>query len=77
MTLKFFRPTNSPGFPFKQVFDFDGLKGRLLSASYAPQAADPQYEDMIEDLRGVFAANQKDGTVDFDYQTEVYYGQLC
>jgi SAM-dependent methyltransferase len=63
-------------FPFKQVFDFEGLKGRLLSASYAPQLADPRYGDMIEDLREVFAANQKHGTIDFDYQTEVYYGQL-
>ena len=63
-------------FTFKQVFNFEGLKGRLLSASYAPQPADPRYEDMIDDLRGVFAANQNNGTVDFDYETEVYYGQL-
>jgi SAM-dependent methyltransferase len=63
-------------FPFKQVFDFEGLKGRLLSASYAPQPSDPRYDDMIEDLRGVFTANQHNGTVDFDYETEVYYGQL-
>jgi SAM-dependent methyltransferase len=63
-------------FPFRQIFDFEGLKGRLLSASYAPQPADPQYDDMIEDLRKVFAANQHNGTVDFDYETEVYYGQL-
>ncbi len=63
-------------FPFRQVFDFEGLKGRLLSASYAPQPADPRYDEMIEDLRAVFAANQHNGTVDFDYETEVYYGQL-
>ena len=63
-------------FPFKQVFDFEGLKGRLLSASYAPQPGDPSYEKMIDDLRNVFDANEKHGTVDFDYETEVYYGQL-
>lgn len=70
------RQVRQARFPYKQVFDFDGLKGRLLSASYAPQPADPRYDDMIEDLRGVFATNQQHGTVDFDYETEVYYGQL-
>lgn len=70
------RAYREASFPFKQVFDFAGLKGRLLSASYAPQPHDPNYENMIEDLQRVFAANEKDGTVDFDYETEVYYGQL-
>jgi len=63
-------------FPFKQIFDFEGLKGRLLSASYAPQPIDPRYEQMIEDLRHIFESNQKNGKVDFDYETVVYYGQL-
>jgi len=64
-------------FFFKQVFDFDGLKGRLLSASYAPDSTDPNFEQMIDDLRAIFNANQKDGRVDFNYETEVYYGQLA
>jgi len=63
-------------FPFKQVFDFEGLKGRLLSASYAPQANEPYYEEMINELRKTFEANQVHGRVDFDYETQVYYGQL-
>jgi len=63
-------------FPFKQVFDFEGLKGRLLSASYAPQPGDRGYEAMIGELRAIFDANQQNGKVDFDYETEVYYGQL-
>jgi hypothetical protein len=70
------RAYRQASFPFKQVFDFAGLKGRLLSASYAPQPCDPSYENMIEDLRSVFAANEKHGTVDFEYETQVYYGQL-
>jgi SAM-dependent methyltransferase len=70
------RAYRETAFPFKQVFDFAGLKGRLLSASYAPQPSDPTYETMIEDLRSVFNANEKHGTVDFDYETEIYYGQL-
>ena len=63
-------------FKFKQVFDFEGLKGRLLSTSYAPDATDPSFEPMIEELRALFDATQRDGRVDFNYETEVYYGQL-
>ena len=63
-------------FDFKQVFDFEGLKGRLLSASYAPEQTDPKFDQMIDELQAIFEANKKDGTVDFDYETEVYYGQL-
>lgn len=74
----FFSPGNyrTAHFPFLQVFDFEGLKGRLLSASYAPHANDPGYADMIEDLRQVFESNQRDGKVNFDYETVAYHGQL-
>ena len=64
-------------FDLKQIFDFEGLKGRLLSASYAPDQTDPRFGEMINELRAVFEASQSDGTVDFDYETEVYYGQLA
>ena len=63
-------------FAFKQHFDFEGLKGRLLSSSYAPDSNHPQFATMIDDLRILFEANQQDGQVGFEYQTEVYYGQL-
>ena len=63
-------------FPYQQVFDFEGLKGRLLSASYAPQPGERGYDEMIDELRRIFDDNQQQGKVDFDYQTEVYYGQL-
>jgi len=63
-------------FTFKQVFDFAGLKGRLLSSSYAPESSDPNFEQMIEELRALFDANQQEGKVDFNYETEVYYGKL-
>lgn len=63
-------------FEFQQIFDFEGLKGRLLSASYAPEPGHPNYEPMLRDVRRVFDANQKDGKAIFDYETELYYGQL-
>lgn len=63
-------------FEFQQTFDYEGLKGRLLSASYAPEPDHPDYEAMLSDLRQTFDANQKDGRVVFAYETELYYGQL-
>jgi SAM-dependent methyltransferase len=63
-------------FDFQQTFDYEGLQGRLLSASYAPEPDHPDYEAMLKDMRKVFDAHQKDGRVIFAYETEVYYGQL-
>ena len=63
-------------FNFRQPFDFDGLKGRLLSSSYAPEPDHPNYESMLRGVQEIFERNQKDGQVDFHYETELYYGQL-
>lgn len=60
----------------EQVFEYEGLKGRLLSMSYAPQPDHPDFEPMMESLREVFDRNQKDGKVVIEYDTAVYYGQL-
>ncbi len=66
----------SARFEFQQSFDYEGLKGRFLSASFVPGPDHPDYEAMLKDLRKVFEANQKDGTVIFAYETVLYYGQL-
>jgi len=63
-------------FKFQQVFDYEGLEGRLLSSSFVPEPNHPNYELMRRDLRDIFNAHQKDGKVAFAYKTEVYYGQL-
>lgn len=60
----------------EQVFDHDGLRGRLLSSSYTPEAHHPRYAAMLEELRAVFDAHQSGGTVTFEYDTQVYYGRL-
>jgi SAM-dependent methyltransferase len=74
----FFAPGcyKSAQFEHQQLFDFEGLKGRLLSASYAPQADHPTFDLMIEELRHLFDTTEKDGKVAFDYDTEVYYGKI-
>lgn len=63
-------------FPNQQVFDFEGLKGRLMSSSYAPEPGHVQHEPMMAALRAVFDRHARNGTVVFPYRTLVYFGQL-
>ena len=64
------------GFPNRQIFDGAGLKGRLLSSSYAPEPGHPRHVPMLEALSGLFSKYQSDGKVVFEYDTVVYYGRL-
>ena len=59
-----------------QHFDFESLKGRLLSSSYAPDQDDPKFAPMLKELEDIFDANQENGIVSFEYETKVYYGHL-
>lgn len=61
--------------PNAQHFDFDGLRGRLLSSSYAPAAGHPSHEPMLAELRRIFDAHQRDGQVSFLYDTEIVIGK--
>lgn len=61
---------------YEQVFDFEGLKGRLLSSSYAPEPGYPNHEPMITELKRIFDEYQSDGRVRFEYDTRVYIGRL-
>ncbi|KIL34352.1 methyltransferase [Cohnella kolymensis] len=63
-------------FSNRQIFDYDGLKGRLLSSSYSPQAGHQNYIPMMSELRKLFDRNEQDGKVFFDYETEVYWGGI-
>lgn len=59
-----------------QLFDFEGLKGRLLSSSYMPQQGDAGYNDMVADLQQLFDRHQESGNVRINYVTKVYAGHL-
>lgn len=59
-----------------QQLDFQGLKGRLLSASYAPQPGHPRYEEMTAELAVLFAKYAINGMVKFMYTTRLYIGKL-
>jgi len=63
-------------FETRQEFDFESLRGRLLSSSYAPEAGQPRHAEMIEALRELFEAHQAAGGVYVEYDTVVYCGQL-
>lgn len=59
----------------EQVFDFAGLKGRLVSSSYSPEPGHPKYEPMIDRLQQLFQTYQEDGKVVVEYQTMTYFAQ--
>lgn len=59
-----------------QSFDFEGLQGRLLSSSYAPESGDPRHEPMLAQLQQIFSRHQQNGRVRFDYDTQLFLGRL-
>ena len=62
-------------FPNAQLLDYDGLRGRLASSSYAPKPGDAHHEPMLAVLRNLFDATQRDGRVNFACETRVYAGK--
>jgi len=63
-------------FDNQQIFDREGLKGRVLSCSYMPMPGHPNYEGMRNALGELFDHYQQDGVIMMDYQTLVYYGSI-
>jgi SAM-dependent methyltransferase len=59
----------------EQRFDFDGLKGRLLSSSYIPKEG-PGFAAMIDALKELFMRHAAGGQVRVGYETKVYTGVL-
>ena len=63
-------------FDNEQVFDLEGLKGRLLSSSYVPSEGEPGYAEMSNELGRIFHLHKRKDTVTVEYDTRVYYGRL-
>lgn len=63
-------------FPNKQLLDFEGLKGQLLSKSYSPLPGHETYDAMITDLIKLFVSYNVNGLVTIEYETLLYYGKL-
>lgn len=64
-------------FPTFQEFDGEGLKGRLLSSSYAPAPGHPRHEAMLLALDHIFREHESGNRVRFDYDTDLYFGRLA
>jgi SAM-dependent methyltransferase len=62
-------------FPNQQTFDSQGLIGRLMSSSYAPEPGHPQHEPLMRAVEELFGRHQRGGEVVFPYETLVYYAQ--
>lgn len=70
--VKNFRMAN---FGHSQTFDFTGLKGRLLSASYAPVEGSANKE-ILNKLKNIFDKHSKNDKIKFVYNTIVYFGKV-
>ena len=64
-------------FEHAQRLDFEALRGRLMSSSYAPKAGHPRHEPMLHALRELFDSCAENGTVSFDYDTRIFAGHLA
>jgi SAM-dependent methyltransferase len=59
-----------------QVLEWEGLRGRLMSSSYAPPLGHPGHEPMLAALRALFDRSQRSGSVRMEYETELYLGRF-
>ena len=74
----FFAPAE-PGtakFENEQRLDEEGLRGRLLSSSYAPPKGHPLHDPILRRLDEIFRAYAENGLFAIEYDTVVWYGRL-
>lgn len=73
---RFFAPQRPQVFEFPsgQDLDFEALRDRLFSTSYAPLPENPCYDRVLAELRGLFDSHQRKGLVRIDYVTRLYLG---
>jgi SAM-dependent methyltransferase len=62
--------------PNPHYYDWDALRGRVLSSSYAPLPGHPDHEPFLDALRALFDRHAIDGRVRFPYVTRLYWGRL-
>lgn len=65
-------PVQKEVFYNPHIFNFDRLKGDLVSYSYMPNEQDPRFKPMIEELEVLFENYNDNGKVTFEYETVVY-----
>ncbi len=63
-------------FQNEQIFDFDGIKGRMLSSSYMPSETAAEFPAMNEELQMLFAKHAENGKIKVLYDTKVYFSRI-
>jgi SAM-dependent methyltransferase len=63
-------------FDNEQIFDLEGLTGRLVSSSYIPREGDLGYDAMVADLGSVFEKYNSGDRVRIGYETKLYLGAI-
>ncbi|MEM8504331.1 MAG: class I SAM-dependent methyltransferase [Cyanobacteria bacterium P01_D01_bin.1] len=70
-------PLHEKRFSYSQTFDYEGLKGRMLSSSYVPEAGHQNHEEMIARLWKIFQTYCGGDRVVFKYATRMFYSQIA
>jgi ubiquinone/menaquinone biosynthesis C-methylase UbiE len=72
--IRFFSPATLFKSSLKnhQIFDLEGLKGRLRSSSYCPKTG-KEFEKLMKKIEDLFHKFEKDKLVRFDYITNLYW----
>ncbi len=60
----------------QQCLTLDGLRGRLLSSSYAPADGEPRHDAMLDALERLFLDHQQEGKVRMDYDCQLFVGRF-
>ena len=63
-------------FPNVQVFDKEGLTGRAFTSSYVPPQESEDGKAFLKLLKELFSRYNLNGTVNFQYETEIYSGEV-
>jgi SAM-dependent methyltransferase len=64
--------------PNEQSLDFEGLLGRILSASYMPHPDEKSgYPKLRRDVRKMFEKFSSDGRLKLSYRTNVFVGRIA
>jgi len=69
-------PYGEAVFENRQRLDLKGLRGRLLSTSYAPGPGEKGHEALMGRLEALFREHEREGRVVVEYDCRVYFGRL-
>ena len=59
-----------------QLFDFEGIKGRMFSSSYVPDENTKEGQKILLELEKIFNKFNNNNKVKFEYLTEIFFGKL-